>query len=69
LDPAVRGRVSVSERWGFEWDWLEMRGEVPAGGLVAAVPEGDDVARVRWLFGWAFSRPPSEAEGAAALES
>jgi hypothetical protein len=37
--------------------------------MVAAVPEGDDVARVRWLFGWAFSRPPSEAEGAAALES
>jgi mono/diheme cytochrome c family protein len=37
--------------------------------MVAAVPEGDDVARVRWLFGWAFSWPPRVADGAAALES
>jgi hypothetical protein len=37
--------------------------------MVAAVPEGDDAARVRWLFGWAFGRPPSEMEAAAAMES
>ena len=49
LDPAVRGRVSVSERWGFEWGWQEMRGEVPAGGLVAAVPEVAN-GREWWLL-------------------
>jgi hypothetical protein len=37
--------------------------------MVAAVPEGDDAARVRWMFGWAFSRLPTKEEEIAALES
>jgi hypothetical protein len=34
--PETLGRYSISERWAFEWSWLEQQGVVPSGGLIAA---------------------------------
>ena len=48
---------------------VRQQAEVWVRRMVAALPEGDDAARVRWLFGWAFGRPPGEMEAAAAMES
>ena len=48
LDPAVPGRYSRSERWAIEWSWLQPRGEVPSGGLIAAA--GDVHHGRRWWF-------------------
>ncbi|MCF7973919.1 MAG: hypothetical protein K9N55_08895 [Phycisphaerae bacterium] len=45
LDPMVPGRLSLCVRgWGMNWSWLQTRGEVPRGGLIAVcgdVHQGD----------------------------
>ena len=39
LDPAHPGRLSISHSWAFNWDWLNIQGNVPGGGLVAVTGE------------------------------
>ncbi len=39
LSPATPGRLSKSERWAFEWEWLTLKGAVPKGGLIAVCGE------------------------------
>ncbi len=48
LDPAQPGRYSQSERWAFEWSWLEPQGDIPAGGLIALT--GDVQLGQQWYF-------------------
>ena len=48
LNPVRPGRVSRSERWAYEWSWLEQAGDLPAGGLIAAA--GDVHLGDRWWF-------------------
>ncbi len=36
IAPHQPQRYSLSERWAFEWSWLEPRGDIPTGGLIAA---------------------------------
>jgi hypothetical protein len=48
LDPLQKGRVSRSERWAFEWDWLSTKGDVPTGGLIAVC--GDVHLGQKWWF-------------------
>lgn len=48
LDPEVPGRLSRSEIWAFEWSWLQPKGEIPKGGLVAAA--GDVKDGRKWWF-------------------
>ena len=48
LNPAVPGRLSKSERWAFEWDWLPTKGTVPKGGLIAVC--GDVNLGEKWWF-------------------
>lgn len=48
LDPERPGRYSRSERWAFEWSWLEPRGDIPAGGLIAVA--GDVRLGHHWWF-------------------
>ena len=42
------GRLSRSERWAFEWDWLPTQGSVPRGGLIAVC--GDVNLGDQWWF-------------------
>jgi len=48
LDPVRPGRYSVSERWAFEWSWLESRGDVSERGLLAVA--GDVREGREWWF-------------------
>jgi hypothetical protein len=48
LQPVKPGRLSRSERWAFEWDWLPIKGVVPAGGLIAV--SGDVNPGQQWWF-------------------
>ena len=48
LQPAKPGRYSVSERWAFEFSWLQPTGDVPTGGLIAAA--GDVHLGQVWWF-------------------
>ena len=48
LDPATPGRYSVSERWAFEFSWLQPKGDLPKGGLIAAA--GDVFLGRQWAF-------------------
>lgn len=48
LDPAVPGRLSLSERWAEEWSWLTPKGTPPPGGLIAAA--GDAHLGGSWWF-------------------
>ena len=48
LDPVTPGRLSHSERWAEEWDWLPSQGAVPKGGLIAA--SGDARQGAQWWF-------------------
>ena len=48
LNPSTLGRVSRSERWGFEWHWLPSKGTVPQGGLIAV--SGDESLGQHWWF-------------------
>jgi len=48
LDPARPGRYSQSERWAFEWSWLEPKGDIPTSGLVALT--GDVHLGQQWYF-------------------
>ena len=48
LDPVRPGRYSVSERWAFEWSWLESRGDVSGRGLLAVA--GDVREGREWWF-------------------
>ena len=48
LNPATPGRLSRSERWAFEWDWLPTQGSVPRGGLIAVC--GDVNLGDQWWF-------------------
>jgi hypothetical protein len=48
LDPAIPGRYSRSHAWAFEWDWLSVKGDVPAGGLLSVA--GDEKRGEAWWF-------------------
>ncbi len=48
LDPVRPGRYSQSERWAFEWSWLESRGDVSSRGLLAVA--GDVKEGREWWF-------------------
>lgn len=48
LDPVVSGRLSRSELWAEEWQWLPVQGAVPRGGLIAVA--GDPHHGERWWF-------------------
>lgn len=48
IDPAVPGRLSLSERWAGEWSWLAPKGAVPSGGLIAA--SGEVHLGEKWWF-------------------
>lgn len=48
LDMEKPGRCSVSERWAFEWSWLEWKDVVPQGGLISVC--GDQAAGMQWWF-------------------
>ncbi len=36
IAPQQLGRYSLSERWAFEWSWLQPQGDSAGGGLIAA---------------------------------
>lgn len=40
--PETPGRYSMSERWAFEWSWLQPQGDVPASGLIAVACDVHD---------------------------
>ncbi len=46
LDPEVPGRLSRSEVWAFEWQWLPIQGTIPQGGLIAVA--GDQTLGEQW---------------------
>ena len=48
LTPTTPGRLSRSERYAFEWDWLPTKGTVPKGGLIAV--SGDVNFGQMWWF-------------------
>ncbi len=48
LDPTVPGRLSRSQTWAFEWSWLEPKGAMSKGGLIAAC--GDQLLGEKWWF-------------------
>lgn len=48
LDPEVTGRISRSERWAFEWNWVKPKGSPSAGGLIAV--SGDESHGQQWWF-------------------
>lgn len=48
LDPVVPGRYSRSHAWAFEWNWLSVQGDVPAGGLLSVA--GDEKRGDVWWF-------------------
>jgi len=39
LDPVRPERISVSQSWAFNWDWKNLQGDVPKGGLIAVTGE------------------------------
>jgi len=39
LDPVDPSRLSVSQSWAFQWHWVNIRGDVPRGGLIALTGE------------------------------
>jgi len=48
LDPVTPGRISVSQSWAFNWDWLNIQGTVPQGGLIAVT--GEHRVGEKWWF-------------------
>lgn len=48
LEPAVPGRLSMSERWAESWSWQPIKGDVPEGGLIAL--SGDVALGEKWWF-------------------
>ena len=48
LDPVNSGRISVSQSWAFSWNWINIRGSVPKGGLVAVT--GEYRVGEKWWF-------------------
>jgi len=39
LDPVDPGRISISQSWAFNWQWVKIKGDVPGGGLIAVTGE------------------------------
>ena len=39
LDPAKPGRLSRSDFFAFDWNWLTLAGDRPAGGLISVCGE------------------------------
>ena len=39
LDPVNSNRLSVSQSWAFNWDWINLKGTAPKGGLIALACE------------------------------
>jgi hypothetical protein len=50
LDPVHPERLSVSESWAFGWDWINIQGSVPKGGLVAVT--GEYRVGEKWWFAY-----------------
>ena len=48
LDPVNCGRISVSQAWAFNWDWSNISGSVPKGGLIAVT--GEHRVGEKWWF-------------------
>lgn len=48
LDPVQPGRISISQLWGFNWEWRKIQGDVPRGGLVAVT--GEYRVGEKWWF-------------------
>jgi len=44
----VPGRLSCSERWAEEWNWLPSKDYVPRGGLIATC--GEPAKADQWWF-------------------
>lgn len=49
LDPAASGRLSSSDFFAFNWNWLALAGDRPASGLIAACGEFK-LGRQWWLL-------------------
>ena len=39
LDPVNSNRLSISQSWAFNWDWINLKGTAPKGGLIALACE------------------------------
>ena len=39
LDPINPSRISASQSWAFSWNWINLKGAVPKGGLIALACE------------------------------
>jgi hypothetical protein len=48
LDPLDPARLSVSRSWAFSWQWSDIRGDVPEGGLIALA--GEHHRGATWWF-------------------
>ena len=48
LAPADQSRLSVSERWAFQWSWQTITGASPQGGLIAV--SGEHHLGNKWWF-------------------
>lgn len=48
IDPVQPGRFSVSQSWAFGWKWQDIKGRVPAGGLISVI--GEHHLGEKWWF-------------------
>ena len=48
LDPIKPSRISASQSWAFSWEWINLKGTVPKGGLIALACE-HRVGEKRWF--------------------